>query len=115
MDYIYSQDMRIPLYNCKICDGPMNHISETKDFKLFQCIYCNHTLAIKKEINSMYIVVKDPYNEGGHFTGKKVYDSLDQAITVAKKLAVENPVCKYYVAKLIKSAKLEPNVTVEDL
>lgn len=94
-------------------------MSTLKDWRLFwRCGNCANEFVSFTGDNQMYIIIRDPAEKNNKYpffqTERKVYESLEQAITVAKKLAVEHPALKFYIAKLIKSAITEPSVSIED-
>lgn len=103
--------------SCKNCyNVQQSNIPSGGLFINWTCIKCNVLFATKPEwkIMTQYMILRNPetYNNS---TPKKFFDTLEQATTVAKKMAIEHR-DTFYVIKLVRKVSLpEIVLNVEDL
>ena len=90
---IMKQDFGIPVY--------MKLITTTGSVRVYECPLCKYSYAIpNQEVPNpklSYIIIRAGSN--------KIFTSEKQAITVAEKLARENPTHTYQVAELISETQ----------
>ena len=96
------------LNNCPQCgNSDIDVIYPTSPLvSLTICNRCGYSICRKKEKKmSKYVIIRDDNN--------RVFESCEQAVLVAEKLARETPNHIYYVAKLIKESKLANAITTD--
>ena len=100
----------------RCCTGSgirQSNISSAGLFSHWVCIYCNTTF-VEKFNKMQFMILRNPETTVNS-APKKFFDTEEQALTVAKKMAREYK-DTFYVIKLIKKVSInEIPVIVEDL